>query len=192
MNTSLYAQLSVLTTTSLSGDPLIDPNFLNNGNYAVDTNNERDQYVGLWRYQTPEILLEIKMEKKDQQIFRMQNSSGQTDYYYYIDVLIIKYRLVKNSLEVYNNLNENLNSNYNYKWFVFKQGINNFANGRMQDFTRQVNASLNITKLNTNPEKIIFDLSSGIYRLEGPDELYQPSVKLFDLPTDGIEMVRVN
>ena len=51
-----FAQYPILTTTSLTGDPTMDANFLKSGNYAVDTNNERNQYVGLWRYQTSDIL----------------------------------------------------------------------------------------------------------------------------------------
>ena len=61
-----YAQYPVLTTTSLTGNPTLDSNFLKSGNYAIDTNNERNQYVGLWRYENNEILFELKMEKRDQ------------------------------------------------------------------------------------------------------------------------------
>ncbi|WP_417369985.1 hypothetical protein [Flavobacterium beibuense] len=40
--------LPVTSTTSLT-NPDIDPNFGTNGNYAQDTTNERDQYVGTWQ-----------------------------------------------------------------------------------------------------------------------------------------------
>ena len=58
---NIYAQYPVLTTTSLAGDPNLDSNYSKSGNYAMDTNNERDQYVGLWRYQDNEILFELKI-----------------------------------------------------------------------------------------------------------------------------------
>ena len=60
-----FAQLPVTSTTSLS-NPDSDPNFTSNGNYAQDTANERQQYVGTWEYNQNGILFQVKIEKKDQ------------------------------------------------------------------------------------------------------------------------------
>ena len=64
----------------------------------------------------------------------------------------------------------------------------------MIDMTRNVNASVSIKRLPaTNPDKIYFDLSSGAYSLLNPSSYYTnpPNIKLFNIPTDGIEMYRV-
>ncbi len=55
------------------------------GNYAKDVGNIRNQIVGSWRYQTPDILLELKIEKRDKELYRM----GET-FYDFDDIIIIK------------------------------------------------------------------------------------------------------
>jgi hypothetical protein len=185
-----FAQYPILSTTSLAGDPTTDSNFSKKGNYAVDTNNERNQYVGLWRYEQNGVLFELKMEKRDQYLYRF-TYNGITDYDY-SDVIIFKYKLVKNGITIYDNLNATI-PNENYFSSATKYGDYDYLSGRMIDMTRNVNASVSIKRLTaTNPDKIYFDLSSGGYSLLNPIEYYQGSnEKLFNIPTDGIEMVMV-
>ena len=184
-----YSQLPVLTTTSLAGDPTNDINFLKNGNYAVDVNNERDQYVGLWRYQENSILFELKIEKKDQYINKVV-IQGVTSYHY-CDELVLKYKLIKNNVLLYDNLNQTIPEDYIS--VVTKYGVNNYAYGGFLDATRNVCANVSITKTSTNPEKIFFDLSNGAYYLLNPISYYEEHViPLFNVPTNGIEMIKVN
>jgi hypothetical protein len=187
-----YAQYPVLSTTSLAGNPTIDSNFLKKGNYLIDTNNERDQYVGLWRYQQNGILFELKMEKRDQFLFKVEYQ-GQL-HYKYKDIIVFKYKLVKNGVVIYDNLNEIIPSE-NYYSQATKHGNSEFLSGSMFDMTRNVSASVSIKRLSTtNPDKIFFNLSSGAYSLHNSKEFYNnpPGIKLFNIPTDGIEMIRVN
>lgn len=186
-----YAQYPILTTTSLTGNPTLDSNFLKSGNYAIDTNNERNQYVGLWRYENNEILFELKMEKRDQFLSKVEYQ-GQL-YYWYADVIIFKYKLIKNGTVIYNNLDITI-PNENYYSRATKHGNSEYLSGSMFDMTRNVSAVVSIKRLPTsNPDKIYFDLSSGAYSLHNPKEFYNnpPGVKLFNIPTDGIEMIRV-
>ncbi|MDN3708968.1 hypothetical protein QW060_17990 [Myroides ceti] len=92
-------QYPVLTVTNqvLS---TTDDNYSTKGNYAKDVGNIRNQVVGSWRYQTPDLLLELKIEKRDKELYRM----GDT-YYDYDDIIIIKYKLVKNGVVLHDNLN---------------------------------------------------------------------------------------
>jgi hypothetical protein len=187
-----FAQYPVLTTTSLAIDPNMDSNFTNNGNYAIDTNNERDQYVGLWRYQDNELLFELKMEKRDQFLFKIEYQ-GQV-HYTYKDIIIFKYKLVKNGVLLYDNL-ETIIPTENYYSQATKHGNSDFLSGSMFDMTRNVSAVVSIKRLPTsNPDKIYFDLSSYNYSLRNSKEFYNnpPGIKLFNIPTDGIEMYRVN
>ena len=82
----------------------------------------------------------------------------------------------------------------NYFSSATKYGDLDYLSGRMIDMTRNVNASVSIKRLPaTNPDKIYFDLSSGAYSLLNPSSYYTnpPNIKLFNIPTDGIEMYRV-
>lgn len=184
----LFAQ-PVLTTTSLAGDPTNDNNFSTKGNYARDFLNERDQYVGLWRYNQNGVLFELKIEKFDKlKSFAMIEG---VEYYFYDDCVVFKYKLVKNGVTIYDNLNTTVTHNHHST--SMKYGVNNFLSGLMLDATRNVRANVTITLLNTNPQKIFFDLSSGAYHLMDPNGYGQnPGVPLFNIPIDGIEMERIN
>lgn len=186
-----FAQYPVLSTTSLAVDPRMDANFSKKGNYAVDTNNERNQYVGLWRYEQNGILFELEMEKRDQFITK-HIYQNQVFSYYYRDVIVFKYKLIKNGITIYDNLNTAI-PNENYFSSATKHGDLDYLSGSLIDMTRNVMGTISVKRLPiTNPDKIYFDLSSGGYSLLNPIEYYQGSnEKLFNIPTDGIEMVRV-
>ena len=69
-------ELPVLSTTSLANSE-DDLDISNNGNYAVDTNNERNQYVGLWEYNQNGIIFQLKIEKQDQIINKIEYKVGR-------------------------------------------------------------------------------------------------------------------
>lgn len=180
---SLTAQ-EVLSTSSLA-DPYDIVHLINHGNYAMDTNNERAQYIGLWRYQANGILFELKVEAADQMLEQFPNGSK----YYFWDAVTLKYRLVKDGVEIYNNLAETVSNNQRSSGL--KLGDQEYLGGRILDFTRNVTGTFSITKLNNNPEKIYFMLYLSGYTLHNPREFYDDGQLLFSLPINGVEMIKV-
>jgi hypothetical protein len=154
---SLFGQnYPVLTTTSLADNPRSDINYGKTGNYAVDTNNERDQYVGLWRYEGNGMIFDLKIEKVDK--YRI----GEGQYYCFDDIVILRYRIVQNGIELYNNLNANIYYENYLKAYGSKDGSVNHLSGQILDVTRNVACSYFIVKSSTNPEKIKFDIMDGV------------------------------
>ena len=185
---SIFAQYPVLSTTSLANDPRTDINFSKSGNYARDFTNQRDQYVGLWRYSQNGILFEVKIEKKDKYINKIEYQ-GQVSYNF-MDRVVLKYKLIKNGILLYDNLNVILPEDY--LSLASKYGVSDYLSGLMVDETHKVRASVSIKLLNTNPQKIHFDLASGAYHYLNPDSYYENLTTIFTIPLNGIEMVRVN
>ncbi len=111
--------------------------------------------------------------------------------YFYEDCVAFKYKLIKNGVLIHNDL-ELLVPAENYFSTATKDGDYDYLSGRMTDYTRNVSAPVNIKLINQN--KILFNLSSGTYNLRNPISYYEntPNEKLFNIPTDGIEMVKVN
>ena len=62
----------------------------------------------------------------------------------------------------------------------------------MLDVTRNVLALVEITKLNTTPQKIKFLQNNYIYTLLNPSSFYMDCNKLFNIPTDEIEMIKID
>ena len=187
---NIFAQPPVLSVTNLTNpamDPRNDPNFLKEGNYAKDINNERDQYVGLWRYNQDGVLFELKIEKRDKFI-RKYEYGGTIFSYKYRDVIIFKYHLVKNGTEIYNNLDAIIPEDYLST--ALKYGIHDFVNGSLVDATHNVCGNVTIKKL--TPDLISFNLASGEYYYLNPDSYYETLDEIFTIPLDGIEMEKVN
>ncbi len=184
----VFAQHPVLSTTSLfnQNDRY---EHTNQGNYAMDTANEREQYVGLWRYEENGILFELKIELNNQRINSAQIESQL--FYNYMDEVILKYKLVKNGIVLHDNLNSTVIEE-DYISYGFKYGSSEFLSGRMLDYTRNVFGSFTIKRLNTTPEKIIFNLGEFNYKRLNPDSFYQAGVKLFSIPTGDLEMMKVD
>ncbi len=183
----VFSQHPVLSTTSL--DNQNDRyEHTNQGNYAMDIANEREQYVGLWRYQENGILFELKIELNNQRLNSMQIENQL--FYYYVDEVILKYKLVKNGIVLHDNLNSPVivgdYVSYGSKTANYPLG------GHILDYTRNVFCSFTIKKLNTTPEKIIFNLGEFNYIRLNPDSFYQEGVKLFSIPVGDLEMVKVD
>jgi len=183
----LFAQYHVLTTTSLADTSEVALH-TNIGNYAMDTANEREQYVGTWEYNQNGILLQVKIEKKDEHFVQ---SKDIPDHYFYIDILSLKYRLVKNRQEIFNNLDQIVFTGTDYISATYKIGGDDFLHGNFIDKTRNIIGLVTIRKLNTNPEKITFEVPLESYYLMNPNEYYDDGQPLFSIPTGEIEMVKV-
>ncbi|MDN3707636.1 hypothetical protein QW060_10930 [Myroides ceti] len=172
-----------------------DDNYSMRGNYAKDVGNIRNQVVGSWRYQTPDLLLELKIEKRDKELYRM----GET-FYDYKDIIIIKYKLVKNGVVLHDNLNSIISQNntgyHNYDLNFVSYGFYYDATytfkGFINDYYRQVLCSYKLQKTNLNgQEKLLLNISNGNYRIYGDASMYTPSQKLFSLPLGPILLDRV-
>ena len=181
-------ELPVLSTTSLYNEEQ-QFDHIDSGNYAKDTHNERDQYVGLWQYNQNGILFILKIEKMDKMINKRKFPGFQAHYNYF-DRLVLRYRLVKNNVLLFDNLNESdIDPIANY---ATKLGFRNYASGRIWDRTRNVRGSHTITRLNTNPAKIIFNLERFDYTKVNDSSFYQDGQPLFSIPQNGIEMVKID
>jgi hypothetical protein len=185
----LLAQLPVLSTTSFA-NPDDDLKHAENGNYAKDIGNQRDQYVGTWEYNQNGILFQVKMEKKDDYLNKAEYN-GQVLSYDYADVIIFKYKLVKNGVVIYDNLNQSVSPDGYNASIATKQASYNYLYGSFIDRTRNVGGRVTITKLNTTPAKIIFNVTLGAYYLLNPREYYDDGQPLFTFPTGDLEMVKI-
>ena len=181
-------ELPVLSTTSLA-NPEDDMNNPKNGNYAVDTNNERNQYVGLWEYNQNGIIFQLKIEKQDQVINKIEYDGEVSNYNYY-DQVSLRYKLIKNNITLFNNLNEPTIDNITS--YGIKQASYPFLDGRIFDHTRNVVGSYTIKKYSNQPNKILFNLGLGNYRLLNAPSYYQDGQPLFSIPIGEIEMIKIN
>lgn len=181
-------QLPILSTTSQFNREQRF-NHQENGNYARDTHNERDQYVGLWEYNHNGILFQLKIEKMNKVINKIEAPGFETIYNYF-DLLILRYRLVKDNVILFDNLNESdVDPIANY---ATKLGTYSFASGRIWDRTRNVRGSHTITRLDTNPPKIIFNLGRSNNTLLNERSFYNDGQPLYSIPADGVEMIKIN
>ena len=168
-----------------------DIHFAENGNYAMDTANERDQYVGTWQYNQNGTLFIIKIEKRDQR-FLGDIIQGQLESTYsYIDEVIIKYKLVINGNLLYDDLNvTNLN---NIKTSGFKFASDDYLSGNFIDKTKNVGVRYQIYKTNTsNTENIIFNADNGANFRLNPDFTYQEGEQIIFIPLGEITMIKIN
>ena len=183
-----FGQYPILSTSSLANGR-DDPNFTKDGNYAVDANNERDQYIGLWRYENDAALFELKILKNDQYL-NAAVYNGQILHYNYCDEVRLQYKLVKNGITLNNNLyfiGPQSNDSYG-----IKQGIDDYMDGSILDHTRNVLVSYTIKRLPGIPAKIRFALNPNVYTLLNHRDYYNDGELLFNIPLGEIEMVKVD
>lgn len=111
-------------------------------------------------------------------------------FYYYMDRVTLRYKLVKNGVTLHDNLNS-----VNIEGYIVSYGsksVNLSMSGRILDYTRNVAGQYKITRLNTTPPKIIFKLNEFNYKLINPDSFYQGDQPLFSLPLGNIEMEKAD
>lgn len=184
-----YSQHPVLSTTSLS-NPLQDLDITNNGNYAVDIANERNQYVGTWEYNNNGTVFQIKIEKQDKIFNGVVTRDVLMTNYFFIDGVKIKYKLIINNQIIYDNLGVML---YNIKEDGFKLGSRPYLQGSIVDKTTNVGVRYEIYKTtDISPQKIIFKPQRGtIYKLN-PNNTYVAGQQWVRFPMEEIEMIKIN
>ena len=190
VNIVIAQEPPVLSTTSLA-NAAQNLDIAKEGNYAMDTANQRNQYVGTWQYNQNGVLFQIKIEKKDKYL-NEGIYNGQRVFYNYRDVVTFKYRLVKNGVTIYNNINQTSFPASAYIPIATKKGSNTYLYGGFHDATNNVVGSVSITRQNTTPAKITFNLNRYDYDLRNPHSSYDPNQPLFTVPTGSIEMVKIN
>ena len=190
-----YAQQYPVLSTTNQANTITDDNYMETGNYAKDVGNIRNQVVGSWRYQTPDILLELKIEKRDKELEGVGTAG-----YYFMDIIIMKYKLVKNGLVLHDNINTTLpqnNTGYHtygidFISYGFYYDTSYKFKGFINDYYRQVLCSYEMQKTNLNgQEKLLLNISNGNYRIYGDASMYTPSQKLFSLPLGPILLDRI-
>ena len=181
-------ELPILSTSSLANaeDAMEHPK---NGNYAKDLANYRDQYVGVWEYNQNGIIFQLKIEKLDQAINKIEYN-GEVSHYNYTDEVVLRYKLIKNGSVIFNNLSEPIVDHVTS--YGIKQADSNFLHGRFLDHTRNVVGTYDISIPFESTNTIIFDLNLGTYTLKNPPVYYQDGQPLFSIPTGGIEMTKIN
>lgn len=188
----VFSQFPILTTSNLS-DVNQELNHTNNGNYAIDINNERDQYVGTWKYDSGTgTIFEIKITKKDQAFHGVIYRGELYGNYYYMDDVYVQYKLTVNNTLIYNNLMEtNLN---NIRGSGYKYGSMNYLHGSIIDEITKVGVRYEIYKTSsTSPEKIIFKAQRGtMYKLYPKTNITAPDGTPSFLPMEEIEMIKIN
>ena len=186
-----FSQYPVLSTTSLD-DENQELTHTNNGNYAMDTANERDQYLGTWEYNNNGIIFQIKIEKKDKNFNGILDKGVLESEYFYMDEVMIRYKLIINDITKFDSFNEFIPSKI--RGSGFKLGQNNYLHGSIVDETTKVGVRYNIFKTNgTSPEKIIFKAQRGtMYKLYPRTGITAPDGTPTFLPMEEIEMVKVN
>src|SRR5690554_1299283 len=193
--TQIYSQPYPVLSTTNQAFTATDDNYMETGNYAKDIGNIRNQLVGTWRYQTADILFELKIEKRDKQFNGIDANS-----YYFMDIVFIKYKLVKNGVVLHDNLNAVISSNHSgndtYGLDFVSYGFYNNSTykfrGFINDYHRQVLCSYYMQKIDVGgQEKLSLDILNMNYRIYGDDSMYAPGVKLFSLPLGPIVLDKV-
>lgn len=186
---NLFAQqYQALSSTSLA-NPKGDNNYQQKGNYSIDNNDKRDAYVGLWRYEQDGILFELKIDKIDKKFSTKDVDPDGRVTYGHQAAVIFKYKLVKNGVTLFDNLNYTVVSK---KYFSYASNFQNkYLLGNILDATANATVVVMINRLDTtNPEKIYFNLKSDFYSLNETREKGS-RVPFFSIPANGIEMVKI-
>ena len=187
-----FSQYPVLSITSLD-DENQELAHTNNGNYAMDTANERDQYVGTWKYDNGiGTIFEIKISKNDQAFHGVIYRGEIYSDYYFMDNILIQYKLIINNTLIYDNMNStNLDT---IRSSGHKYASMNYLHGSIVDETTKVGVRYDIFKTNdTSPEKIIFKAQRGtMYKLYPRTGITAPDGTPTFFPMEEIEMVKVN
>ena len=184
----LFVILSVVCTfglmaqvTSTSSIYDID-NLIKHGNYAQDLNQDRDKFVGTWKYQNGETTLIVKLEKKDR--FKFILNELQV---FYQDAITVKYKLIKNGNVLFDNLNSSFPNEYtndNNAFFLINSKTNELKGSILDKSTNTV-GHLDIEYINNNGLK--FNLN-GHYK-HVPNNL--TGTNDFELPLGDIQLTRI-
>ena len=188
---NVYCQNHVLSTTSLANSAE-DLDKTNNGNYAIDTANERQQYVGTWEYSNSNTLFQIKIEKVDKYFYGIYYHGRLQGGYFFMDAVKIKYQIVVDDIVLFDNLNEtNLDL---VGGSGTKLGSDPYLHGSIIDEITKVGVRYEIYKTSaTSPEKIIFKGQRGtMYALRPRTNITAPDGSPTFIPLNEIEMIKID
>jgi hypothetical protein len=168
-------------------------NDINKGDYFRDNNNMLDKFTGTWQYQQDNTTFTLKIRKVNQFLMQAPNA----EFYYYQDIILVTYKLVKNNTVVVDQLNKPLvytlidSPGYNiYTKYYQDRGIK----GRFHDLTNSVYVESIIKKLLTlagEPQRIHFRavINSSTHRGK-PKEFYEGMSSMLSIPFD-VELVKI-
>ena len=158
------------------------------GDYIMDTTNNLDIYEGTWIYNDNQgTVFTLKLQRKNQVLNDIGNS------YYFYDQIILTYRLEKNNVVLFDNLDSTLpNEIVEDEGFGYLGNSANFndLDGSFIDVAYNMSSSCTIKKLNTpsgQPEKISFRLYGS--RKRNPPSFYVGLPTFFSVP-NNIELTK--
>lgn len=73
------------------------------GDYVKDTENRLNAYEGAWIYNANGVEFTLKLEKKEQVLMETNNNN-----YRFYDMIITRYKLIKDGVTLFNNLDATL------------------------------------------------------------------------------------
>jgi len=170
---------------------------LDNGDYYKDTQGVLNPYIGTWKYTGNGIEFTLKIQRVNEFLY---NISGSSSYYYY-DVLLISYKLVKNNTILVDNLDwpaiNQLMDIMTYRYSIFETYLlnENSIKGGFDDMTNNVLVDAIIKRemtLFNEPAKIHFKafVNSNTSR-RNPREFYQGMSTILSIPYDVI-LTKIN
>lgn len=190
----LQAQNPPILNYKTFNDDISEGNTIEKGDYYQDTNNVLDQFIGTWQYQNGTTIFTLKIRRVNQFLYQAPNA----DYYFYNDIILVNYKLVKNNEVLIDELNKPLVTNlvdsntYNkYFRFNFNEGIH----GRFQDLTNKVfvdSVLKRVLTLNGEAPKLHFLVSvNGSTHRANPREFYQGMSSIISVP-NNIELLKID
>jgi hypothetical protein len=136
--------------------------------------------------------LTLNLRKKEQILNETRNNN-----YIFSDMIILTYKLEKNYITIFDNLNENLPNEIlptddgNFGYFSFYESNYNKLSGSYHDVTYNIVSSCMIKKLDTlagQPEKISLKLYRALRRND--PSFYQGLTEAFSVP-NNIELTKL-
>lgn len=169
-------------------------NFNNqNGDYLRDNENRLNSFEGIWLYDDGNgNKLTLNLRKKEEVLCETRNNN-----YSFSDMIILTYKLEKNYIIIFDNLNENLPNEIestvedNFGYFSFYESNYNKLSGSYYDDTYNIVSDCIIKKLNTlsgQPEKISIKLYGALRRND--PSFYQGLTDAFSVP-NNIELTKL-
>jgi hypothetical protein len=168
-------------------------NDINKGDYFRDINNVLDRFTGTWQYQQDNTTFTLKIRKVNQFLIQAPNA----DFYYYQDIILVTYKLVKNDIVLVDELDKplvyklmDISSYSDYSQYYPDRGIK----GTFHDLTNGVYVRSIIKKLLTlagEPQKIHFlaVVNSSTLR-DNPKEFYEGMSSMLSIPFD-VDLVKI-
>lgn len=168
---------------------------LKKGDYIKDSQNTLNKYIGTWTYSNNGTVFTLKLERIN--VFLIPMTEG-SDFYYYKDIILVRYKLVRNGQVVFDNLNSPSGTSLTIdenRGVLNNIETNDYIDGIFYDFTNNVFVSrCEITKLINaigQPQKIYFKLYPNHSRRMNPPSFYQGMTTMYSMPSN-IELTKID